>query len=193
MSKRKKIAIFGSGAGSNAEQIISYFKNNELAQVWGVVCNKKQAGILKVAANNNVERVVINSDFKCGEQELLEVLKDAQVDFIVLAGFLRKIPLSLTRAYENRILNIHPSLLPKHGGKGMYGKHVHQAVFDAKEHQSGITIHFVNEEYDEGAIIFQASVDLDANDSPETIEEKVRLLEKKHFPQQIEKTIRNGV
>lgn len=193
MSNIKNIAVFGSGAGSNARNLIEHFEKSDLARVKCIISNKKEAGILRVAKQFNVEHFLVDGSFRIEHFDALEFLQNKGIDVIVLAGFLKKIPDQLTRAFPNKIINIHPSLLPKFGGKGMYGKHVHEAVYNLKEKQTGITIHFVNEEYDEGTIIFQASVDIDNSDDIATIEKKVKKLEKKYFPQQIEKSIRHGL
>lgn len=184
------IAILASGTGSNALQIIKHFKESKVADVKLVLTNKESAGVLEHAATFNIESKVIPNKVWIEEPEqVLQVLKDAEIDFIVLAGFLRKIPDNLVKAYPNGIVNIHPALLPKYGGKGMYGMNVHKAVFSNSERESGITIHWVNENYDEGQIIFQASVELENSDNPETIQKKVQNLEHEHFAHVIESLI----
>jgi formyltetrahydrofolate-dependent phosphoribosylglycinamide formyltransferase len=187
----KRIAIFASGAGSNAEKIITYIKNHPSIKVAVVVCNKPGAGVLDIAAANGIPALLIEKErFFRGDSYLPE-LKQYGVDFIVLAGFLWKIPLALINAYPNRIINIHPALLPKYGGKGMYGMKVHEAVLLAGEKESGITIHYVNEHFDEGEHIFQASCTIEAHDTPESLAQKVHALEHRHFPEELVKALKN--
>jgi formyltetrahydrofolate-dependent phosphoribosylglycinamide formyltransferase len=187
----KKIAIFASGAGSNAEKIITHVKDHPSIQVVLVVCNKPGAGVLDIALSNAVPALIIEKErFFRGDSYLPE-LKQYGVEFIVLAGFLWKIPLALIGAYPNRIINIHPALLPKYGGKGMYGMKVHEAVLLAGEKESGITIHYVNEHFDEGEHIFQASCAVEAHDTPESLAQKVHSLEHRHFPEELVKLLEN--
>ena len=182
----KNLAIFASGTGSNAKKIIEYFHTNPHIRVRLVVSNKKDALVLNIAQENNIETIVINRrDFYETEQFLTD-LQNRAIDWIVLAGFLWLIPDYLVKAFDRRIINIHPALLPKYGGKGMYGMRVHEAVKAANERESGITIHYVNEHYDEGDIIFQEKCVLNANDTSEEIARKVQLLEHKFFPRVIE-------
>ena len=184
----KKIALFASGSGSNAENIIRYFENNPEIQFPLIVSNKSDAYVHERAKKLNLPSVTVNkSGFENGE--VLQLLKDYQIDFIVLAGFLLKVPENLITAYPNKIINIHPALLPKYGGKGMYGHHVHEAVVANKEKESGITIHYVNENYDEGEHIFQATCEVLPNDSAEDVAEKVHALEYKYFPEVIDKIL----
>ncbi|MCH7399329.1 phosphoribosylglycinamide formyltransferase [Belliella sp. DSM 107340] len=181
----KKIAILASGSGSNAEKIIEYFQNSEKAQIVLVASNKKDAYVLERAKKFSVPTFIFNrSDLEDGL--LTKMLSSLEVDFVVLAGFLLKIPQGLIKAFPERIVNIHPALLPKYGGKGMYGMHVHQAVKDASDSETGITIHLVNENYDEGKVIFQAGVEVLETDTPEDIANKVHALEHKYFPNVIE-------
>jgi phosphoribosylglycinamide formyltransferase-1 len=181
----KNIAILASGNGSNAEQIIQHFKGSEKAKIVLIACNKKEAYVLERAKNHQIPSLFFcKAELEQGK--LKELLLEKEVDLIVLAGFLLKIPEHLIAAFPERIINIHPALLPKYGGKGMYGSFVHQAVKDNKEESTGITIHYVNPHYDEGAIIFQEKVALSPEDSPETIAEKVHSLEHKYFPKVIE-------
>lgn len=185
----KKIAILASGSGSNAENIYNYFKNNKQVEVALIVSNKQDAYVLKRAENLNIESVVFSkNDFETTEK-VLDFLKNKNIDFIVLAGFLLKVPANIINAYPNRIINIHPALLPKYGGKGMYGDNVHKAVCQAGEAESGITIHYVNENYDEGNIIFQAKCPVSKEDTYEDIAKKVHILEYTHFPEIIESVI----
>ena len=177
----KKIAIFASGQGSNAESIIRYFRAvDHRAEVALVVTNRADAPVINRAANLGVDSVVVSRN-ELTDGTVLTLLEDRAVDLVVLAGFLLMIPLQLIERYRGRIINIHPSLLPKFGGKGMYGERVHEAVVAAGERQTGITIHHVNEHYDDGAIIFQATVDLDPTDTPADVARKVRQLELTHF------------
>jgi len=182
----KNIAIFASGGGSNAESIIQHFQTNKSIQVALIVSNKPNAYVLQRAANHNIDSIVIDKALFQSEQEMLTILENQNIDFIALAGFLWLVPRYLVQAYPKRIVNIHPALLPKYGGKGMYGKRVHQAVFDNNENSTGLTIHFVDEQYDEGHIIFQDSVELLPSDTPDVIAKKVVELEHKHYPSVIE-------
>ena len=183
-----KIAIFASGSGSNAENIANYFKDNPVAEVVLIFTNKADAYVLERAKKLAVESVVFSSEqLKSGE--LVDLLKDKGIDFIVLAGFLLKIPENLIAAFPNKIINIHPALLPKYGGKGMYGDAVHKAVVANKDKESGITIHYVNEHYDEGAIIFQAKCTVIETDTYEDVAHKIHQLEYEHFPKVIERVL----
>lgn len=186
---KTKIAIFASGGGSNARKILEYFQDSETAEVALVVSNKKDAGVLDIADNFSVPTHLINRQSFYETTEILEVLKAHDIGFIALAGFLWLVPAYLVKAYPGKILNIHPALLPKYGGKGMYGHHVHEAVKAAGELESGPTIHFVNEHYDEGDIVFQATCSLEPEDEPEDIARKVLSLEHAHFPRIIEAVI----
>ena len=179
--------IFASGSGTNAENIIEYFKNNELAKVSYVVSNKANAGVLERAKRLNVPSMVFSKQ-EMETSSFLDFLTE-NADFIVLAGFLLKVPDQLISLFPNAIVNIHPALLPKYGGKGMYGMHVHRAVVANKESESGITIHYVNEHYDEGAIIFQATTSVLKTDTPEDVAAKIHELEFEHFPKIIEKVL----
>ena len=183
------IAIFASGAGSNARKIIEYFENKGLRiKVSLIVCNVPGAGVLDIAEEKGIPSLMINkSDFAANGY--VESLKNAGIDFIVLAGFLWKVPEVLVKAYPKAIINIHPALLPKYGGKGMYGARVHEAVIAAGEKESGITIHWVNENYDEGAIIFQAKCSIDATDTATSLANKIHALEHAHFATTIEKLL----
>ena len=185
----KKIVVFASGSGSNAERIATYFSEKGSAQVSLILCNNLQAGVLERAKRLDIPSLVFNRQAFYKTNVVLDVLKTQQPELIVLAGFLWKVPENLITAYPNRILNIHPSLLPKYGGKGMYGDRVHQAVVANGETESGITIHYVNEHYDEGNIIFQAKTTVLPTDTPDTLAEKIHLLEYEHFPKIIEKLL----
>jgi phosphoribosylglycinamide formyltransferase-1 len=183
------LAILASGGGSNAEKICTYFSAHPSIQVGLVICNRKAAGVFHVAAENNIESVYLPKDKWSEVNEVLALLKNRNISHIVLAGFLLHIPEALIKAYPGRIINIHPSLLPRHGGKGMYGHHVHEAVKNAGERISGMTIHEVNAHYDEGRIIFQKEVALSEADTPEDIASKVLKLEHAHYSKVIEKWI----
>ena len=184
-----RIAIFASGSGSNAENIIRYFSDNKSVKVVLVLSNNSRSGVLIRAQLHNIPTFIFTKNDLNECSKVLDVLKDYNASMIVLAGFLLKIPLYMIKAYPNSILNIHPALLPKYGGKGMYGMNVHKAVIENKEEKSGITIHYVNENYDEGAIIFQATCDIDEHDLPEDVKTKVQALELCHFPSVIESII----
>lgn len=184
----KRVAIFASGSGSNAENIINYFNKTQTATVSKVYCNNKNAGVFDRCKRLEVDCVLFNREDFFKSEVILSQLKET-ADIIILAGFLWKIPAKLIEAFPNQIINIHPALLPKYGGKGMYGMHVHNAVKENKESETGITIHYVNENYDEGAIIFQAKTALNDADTPETIAKKIHLLEQEHFPKTIERVI----
>jgi phosphoribosylglycinamide formyltransferase 1 len=184
----KKILLFASGTGSNVENIIQYFKNHHDIIVAGVFTNNPHAGVLDKARHYNVPTFVFNKEELSGGI-VLDKIAALAPDLIVLAGFLWKMPEQIVAAYPNKIINIHPALLPKYGGKGMYGIKVHQTVLENKETESGITIHYVNEHYDEGEFIFQQKVKIDDCATPEEIVEKVQELEHKYFPLTIEKLL----
>ncbi|MDR3266072.1 MAG: phosphoribosylglycinamide formyltransferase [Tannerella sp.] len=185
----KKVAIFASGAGTNAENIIKYFIDSKDVGVALVVSNKVDAGVHSRVAKYGIPSLTFTrKEFNEGN-EILKNLVKFDVDYIVLAGFLLKIPRVLIAAFPDRIVNIHPALLPKFGGKGMYGHHVHEAVVAAGEKESGITIHYVNENYDEGQIIFQTKFPVLQTDTVEDVEQKIHRLEYKHFPEIIEKLL----
>lgn len=188
MDKKVNIAIFASGGGSNAEKIIEYFKNSTEIKVQLIVSNSLDAGVLYHAENNGILSYV-HSKSDAQDGSILACLKKNKIDFIVLAGYLKKVGDDLIAAYPNKIVNIHPALLPKFGGKGMYGMNVHKAVVAANESESGPTIHFVNEHYDEGAIIEQHKCQLSATDSAEQVQQKVLKLEHKYFAPCIERII----
>jgi len=183
------IAIFASGTGTNARKIIEYFKENANIHVVLLVSNKATAPVLSLAEESGIATMVLRREAFYGTEELLSALRGKDVRFIVLAGFLWLIPDYLVRAYGKRMINIHPALLPRHGGKGMYGMHVHRAVKAAGDTVSGITIHYVNEHYDEGSIVFQASCPLAPDDEPEDIARKVQQLEHRYFAPVIGKLI----
>ena len=184
----KKIAILASGEGTNAERIIRYFATHPTVKVVVVITNKAEAGVIRRAENLGIPvEFLPASAFK--EGKATDVLRHYETDFVVLAGFLLRIPDDMLVEYPNRIVNIHPSLLPKFGGKGMYGSRVHEAVLEAKEQESGITIHYINEHYDEGAIILQAKCPVLKEDTPETLANRVHQLEYEHYPQVIEELL----
>lgn len=185
----KKIAIFASGTGSNARKIVEHFQNKAEYDVALVVSNRRKALVLEMAESNDIPRLVINREYFYDSEKILAVLDEHKIDFIALAGFLWLIPEYLVKAFDNKIINIHPALLPKYGGKGMFGHHVHNAVKAAGETESGITIHYVNTRYDEGNIIFQASCPIEKDDSAEEIGKKVLKLEHEYFPKVLEKLL----
>ena len=178
----KRIAIFASGGGSNAKAIIAHLAGRQDMQVALIVSNNPQAGVLEVAKSHNIPFRLTNRKELNESEEILDFLKENSIDFVVLAGFLLLIPHYLVEAYPDRMVNIHPALLPNYGGKGMYGMHVHRAVKSAGDAESGPTIHYVNEQYDKGKFIFQARCEIDPTDSPETIAAKVLQLEHQYYP-----------
>ncbi len=184
-----QMAVFASGTGTNAQQIIQHFKAHPAVKVALIVCNKPGAGVIDVAARENIPVLLIEKEKFMQGNAYTDELKALGIHFIVLAGFLWKLPKPLVSAFSNRIINIHPALLPKFGGKGMYGNFVHEAVIAAGEKESGITIHFVDEWYDHGNIIFQARCPIEANDTPATLAQKIHLLEHANYPSIIEKTV----
>ncbi len=185
----KKIAIFASGSGTNAENIIRHFKNSKKIEVSLVLSNNKNAFVLERANKLNIETKTFNRSSFMESDEVIKLLEEKNIDFIVLAGFLWLIPKKLIFSFNNKIINIHPALLPKYGGKGMFGMHVHNAIIDNNEKESGISIHNVNEKYDDGAIIFQAKCKIGIDDTPESLAQKIHKLEYEHFPKVIEKWI----
>ena len=189
MSKHHTILIFASGSGTNAEQIIRHFSPMTNVKVAGVYTNNPSAFVIERAKEHNVPAFVFSREQLNDPNALLAELKTKTPNLIVLAGFLWKIPPHIVEAFPNKIINIHPSLLPKFGGKGMFGRHVHQSVIDAKEVESGISIHYVNSQYDKGAVIFQAKITVDVKETPESLAQKIHKLEHQHFPEQIEKSL----
>ncbi len=183
------IAIFASGTGSNAKKIVEHFAGHNTIRVALIVSNRSGAGVLTMARQHNIPTLYLKKERFYETEEILEIFDRYSINFIALAGFLLLIPPYLIDAYRGHILNIHPSLLPKFGGKGMYGSRVHQAVKEAGETESGMTIHFVNEQYDEGNILFQAKCALSEDDTPESIAAKVLKLEHEHYPKVIEKLL----
>lgn len=186
---KKNIAIFASGEGTNAQRIIDYFKNSATIRVALVVSNKPGANVLNRAAKEGIATYITDKARFYEGNDTVDTLKAAHIDLIVLAGFLWMIPDRLINAFPGKIVNIHPALLPKFGGKGMYGMNVHRAVIDSKEKESGISIHYVNERYDEGEIIAQHTCEILENDTPERLAQKVQELEHEFFPKAIEKLL----
>lgn len=184
-----RIVVFASGSGTNAENIINHFNKTDNVVVTNVLCNNPTAKVFDRCEKWKVPCSLFEKMDFFKENTVLHFLQEEQTDFIILAGFLWKIPANLLAAFPNKIINIHPALLPKYGGKGMYGMHVHNAVKANNETETGITIHYVNENYDEGAIIFQAKTALSSEDTPETIAEKIHVLEQTHFPKIIENVL----
>ena len=187
----KKIAIFASGSGSNAENIIQYFAQKPQFCVKSVFCNVPDAYVLERAKKYRIPAFVFNREGFRNPDKVFRQLQEQEIDFIVLAGFLWLMPSFITAAWPNKIVNIHPALLPAYGGKGMYGHHVHEAVIAAGEKESGITIHYVNDHYDQGAIIFQAKCPVLPTDTPDDLAARIHELEYRYFPEIIEKTILN--
>lgn len=185
----KRIIIFASGSGTNTQNIIEYFQQNKIVKVVLVLSNKEDAKVLERANTLNIPFLSFTKADLCTSNKVLDVLKKEMPDLIVLAGFLLKFPENILQVYPNKVINIHPALLPKYGGKGMYGSFVHESVLANNEAETGITIHYVNENYDEGAIIFQKSVFLTEGDTPETVASKVHKLEYKYFPKIIERVL----
>jgi len=183
------IAIFASGGGSNARKIIEHFKDSTVGHVVLLVSNKRNAGVLAIAQAHGISTQIIDRNGFYETENMLKILEDHRIGLVVLAGFLWLVPTYLVRAYPKRMLNIHPALLPKFGGKGMYGHHVHEAVKTAGETETGMTIHFVNEHYDDGDIIFQARCPVAKEDSPEDIARNVLALEHRYYPEIIEQVI----
>jgi phosphoribosylglycinamide formyltransferase-1 len=185
----KRIAVLASGSGTNAENIITYFAARKTAAVSLVMTNREDAFVIERAKKYNIPVFVFTSKQLRESDIVLEKLIENKIDYIVLAGFLLKIPENILRSYPDKIINIHPALLPKYGGKGMYGDFVHEKVIQEKEKESGISIHFVNEKYDEGEIIFQAKCKVDDSDTPRTLAKKIHELEYRYFPEIIEQVI----
>ncbi|MBS1646589.1 MAG: phosphoribosylglycinamide formyltransferase [Bacteroidetes bacterium] len=184
------LALFASGSGTNVENLIQYFASSKEVKIKIVITNNPQAGVIKRAeAYKKNVHIISKQALLHYTEQIIDFLKTEKVDVLVLAGFLLKIPEKLVTAFPNRIINIHPALLPKYGGKGMYGMHVHQAVIQAKEKESGITVHYVNEEYDKGAIIMQKTCCIEPHDTPETVAKKIHELEYTYFPKAVEQVV----
>ena len=182
----KHIVIFASGRGSNAKTIIDHFKGHPTIKVALIVTNKKSAGVIQIAKDDRIPFDIISSSELKEEETILDLLELYEPDLIVLAGFLLLIPAFLIKAYPDKIINIHPALLPKYGGQGMYGKRVHEAVLANHDTGSGMTIHYVNERYDEGENIYQATCSVETKDTVDTLAAKIQALEHKHYPRVIE-------
>ncbi|HEX8545918.1 MAG TPA: phosphoribosylglycinamide formyltransferase [Cytophagaceae bacterium] len=191
MSTTSNIALFCSGSGSNAAKIIEHFKGREEIKVKLILANNPNAYALTRAKDAEIPSRVFSKDEFYNSSAIIDLLKSEGIDWVILAGFLWLVPKNLIAAYPNNIINIHPALLPKYGGKGMYGHYVHEAVVKAKERESGMTIHLVDENYDEGKILFQARCPVEESDTPEIVAKKVLELEHLYFPQIIENTIKN--
>lgn len=186
----KRIVIFASGSGSNAENLVKFFQNNDNIDVVQILSNNPHAKVLDRAKQLKVSALSFNRIAFSKSNHVLDILKNINPDLIVLAGFLWKIPETFIKSFPNKIINIHPALLPKFGGKGMFGMHVHEAVVAQKETETGITIHYVNENYDEGATIFQSKCEVLASDSAEDVAAKIHKLEMEHFPKVVEKLLK---
>lgn len=186
----KKVIIFASGSGSNALKIFEYFNNNQNIIIDSIYCNNPRANVINVFQKLSIKTVLFNKK-ELYERAFLEAIISTNPDLIVLAGFLLKIPEKMVSAFENRIINIHPSLLPKYGGKGMYGLNIHKEVLLNKEKFSGLTIHYVNKEYDKGAVIFQKKIKINEKETPESLSSKVLKLEHENYPLIIEKILNN--
>ena len=185
----KKLAIFASGSGSNAERITTYFSGNDSVSIELFLSNNPSAGVIERGQRLGIPTVLFDKKIFSKTNKIVELLQNQQIDYIILAGFLWLIPENLIKAFPDKIINIHPALLPKYGGKGMWGHFVHEAVVEAGDKESGITIHFVNEHYDEGKVIFQAKCELLPSDSADEVAQKVLVLEHQYFPVIIEKVI----
>ena len=185
------IAIFASGAGSNAQKIIDHFRDSLTAKIALIVCNRKKAGVLQIAEKENIPFLLIEKEKFFSARSYLEELKSRKIDFVVLAGFLWRIPEALIAAFPRRIVNIHPALLPRYGGQGMYGNYVHEAVLGAGEKETGITIHYVDEHYDNGDIILQVRCPVLDGDTPESLAQRIHQLEYANYPLVIEQVIKS--
>ena len=186
---KKRIAIFASGSGSNAENIYHYFKGNNEIEISAILTNNTKAKVIERAERLGIVCKIFDKTAFYNSTEIIDFLNSKKIDLVVLAGFLWKIPENLIKAFPDKIINIHPALLPKYGGKGMYGDKVHQSVIENKETESGITIHYVNDNYDEGKIIFQAKCIILPTDNYEDLAKKIHALEYEHFPKVVEKIL----
>ncbi|MGI4728586.1 MAG: phosphoribosylglycinamide formyltransferase [Janthinobacterium lividum] len=187
---KKRIAIFASGSGSNAQKIMEYFKRNDFAEVNIVLTNNPEAYVLQRADNFEIPTHIFNRKAFYQSDEVIKILQNLNIDLVVLAGFLWLVPQNLLEAFPNKIINIHPALLPNYGGKGMYGDHIHRAVLAAREKESGISIHFVNENFDEGEMIQQFRFKIEPKDELENIRFKIQQLEHQHYPKVIEQVLK---
>ncbi|MGB2684235.1 MAG: phosphoribosylglycinamide formyltransferase [Olleya sp.] len=186
----KRVVIFASGSGSNAENLIRFFQNRDNASVIQVLTNNPHAKVLDRCKKLKVSALSFNKTAFTETDDVLNILKSNTPDLIILAGFLWKFPEKILKNFPNKVINVHPALLPKFGGKGMYGMHVHQAVINNKETETGITIHYVNENYDEGAIIFQSKCEVLASDTAQDVADKIHELEMKHFPEVVDQLLK---
>ena len=189
MNAKNHIAIFASGQGTNTQAIIDYFKEHPSIKVALVVTDKPGAGAIKIAHENKIISAIVSKNALCNEESMNKLLNTQNIELIVLAGFLQLIPDFLINKFPRRIVNIHPALLPGYGGKGMYGMKVHEAVLSKKETESGITIHYTNQNYDEGEIILQKKINIEDSDTPETLSKKIHQLEHEWYPKAIEKLL----
>ncbi len=187
--KKRRIAIFASGDGTNTEKLIKHFKGNPNISVELIISNSTKAGVIKLAQKNEIQYSVINKSLLTNNSYMTSLLNLYDIDFIVLAGFLLLMPPFLVKMYDQRMINIHPALLPKHGGKGMYGLNVHQSVISAGDAETGVTIHYVNESFDKGKIIFQEKIKVDRRDTAEKLAKKVQEIEHKILPEWTERLI----
>ena len=187
---KKRIAIFASGSGSNAQKIMEYFKKHQDAEIAIVLTNNSEAYVLQRADNFEIPSHIFDKHEFYKTDDIVKLLKNLQINLIVLAGFLWLIPDNLLKAFPNKIINIHPALLPKYGGKGMYGDKVHQAILDAGEEESGITIHFINENFDEGEPIHQSRFKIEQGDDIEIIKFKGQQLEHLHYPKVVDQLLK---
>lgn len=190
--EKKRVAIFASGSGSNAMNLISHFNGHSAIEVAFVMTNNSDAGIIEKAEEAGVDVVVLSNEDVSKSEILRSICEEANVSWIILAGYLRLVPAAFIHHFENRIINLHPSLLPKYGGKGMYGQHVHKAVVENGERESGITVHFVNSEFDKGRIIAQFRCAVLEEDTYSDVDRKIRILEQSYLPTVVEKTILNA-
>ncbi len=189
----KRIVIFASGSGTNAENLIKFFQNSDNASVIQVLTNNPHAKVLDRAKKLNVSALSFNRIALSKTDDVLNILRASKPDLIVLAGFLWKFPEFILNEFPNKVINVHPALLPKFGGKGMYGMHVHKAVVENKETETGITIHYVNENYDEGAIIFQAKCEVLPTDTADDVAAKIHELEMEHFPKVVDEILKKQI
>ena len=186
---KRKIAVFASGNGTNAAKLITHFRDNAHGEIVLIVCNKPGAGVIQMADTNKIDVLLIEKERWFRGDGYVKELKTKDIDYLILAGFLWKLPSTIIKAWSGKILNIHPALLPKYGGKGMYGKYVHEAVIASGETESGITIHIVNEQYDHGPTIFQATCKVYAGEDAETLAARVHELEHRYYPEIVENFI----
>ena len=190
---KKRLSVFASGSGSNAEKFFEYFKGHPSIEIVSVFTNNKSAGVIQRSERFGIPHYIYNRSYWADGELVIEQLEKERVDFIVLAGFMLLIPEALVKRFSNKIFNIHPALLPKYGGQGMFGMHVHQAVKDAQEEETGITIHFVNEVYDQGEILYQETVSISPTDSAEDIAKKVLAIEHKNYPKVVEREVLKSI